>query len=138
MKKIPAKLIASFTFLIITLLILSWGFSEGISKNSPLAVLGIAFIVASIFSIVNHPPRKTMVELIKGMMNNTSHSWLGLTAIVISAAGTIWLYYIETSFTIEILGLFVFFATLFRCLETENINISQSDSVQIEENESHH
>ena len=119
MNQFNKKLIASFAFLTVAVLILLWGFNEGIDKNSPLAVLGVGFIIASAYRMLNQESGKSIIESIRGMINNTSHSWIGLLAIAISAGGTVWLYSVGVSFTIKMLGLFVFFATLYRCLETE-------------------
>lgn len=107
---------------IVTILIIAigiWGFADGIAPHSPLAILGLGFIFASIYGVLNGKKQPILSSLRK-VMYRTKFPWIGITGIVLGTAGIVWLYAIETNVTSRIFGLFVFFTTLYHCLDIGN------------------
>lgn len=105
-----------FVVIILTSAILYWGFMDGISSHTPIAILGLGYVLVHVFGGLNRE-KQPILPSIRSLIFNTEYSWIGFVAITLVSIGIIWIYVVEKSFSVRIIGLLVFFTTINYCLE---------------------
>lgn len=105
-----------FVVIILMSAILYWGFMDGITSHTPIAILGFGYVLAHMFGGLNRE-KKPILPSIRSLIFNTKYSWIGLMAITLVSIGIIWIYIVEKSISVRIIGLLVFFTTINYCLE---------------------
>lgn len=103
--------------------ILVWGFAEGISQHTPVAILGLGNILAYMYGGLNRKKRPVFSTL-RSLILHSRYPWIGVMAITLAVVGILWIYRIEQDFTFRILGLLIFFTTVNHCMDTGNEVIS--------------
>lgn len=93
-----------------------WGFADGMASPTPLAILGIGFILANMFGVLNRKKRPILISL-RTIIFHSKYPWIEISAMALASVGIVWVYLTEHEFTVRILGLMVFFTTVYYCID---------------------